>query len=81
MKFLRFLDAVALWFTPTKRRYCYRIVNAAFGVAVVYGFLMVDKAAAIGLVVNAVLSMADAKVDTTVELPSDSVPVEWEDHD
>lgn len=82
MKFLRFLDAVVLWFTPQKRRYIYRITNAAVLAAVVYGFVAVDKIAAIGLILNAVLGMADAKVDTNVSLPSDTAPVEWEEtHD
>lgn len=79
MKFLRFLDSVVLWFTPQKRRYIYRITNAVVLAGVVYGFVAVDKIAAIGLILNAVLGMADAKVDTTIELPSDEAPIEWEE--
>lgn len=80
MKFLRFLDSVVLWFTPQKRRYIYRITNAAVLAAVIYGFVAEDKIAALGLIVNAVLGMADAKVDTHVELPSEESPVEWEEN-
>lgn len=49
-------------FTPKRRRYIYRVVNACIGAAVVYGLASGEEAAALGLVVNAVLGMADANV-------------------
>lgn len=82
MKFLRFLDRVALWFTPTKRRYTYRVANAAVFVVATYGLIEGEKLSAFGYLLNAVLGMADWKVPSADdELPSAEVPVEWEEHD
>lgn len=48
--------------SPTVRRWLYRVGNAALGVAVVYGLVNGEEAAAWGLVLNALLTMADANV-------------------
>lgn len=81
MKFLRFLDAVILWFTPTKRTYIYAVAFAAVTVASSYGLVEGEKLSALGYLLSAVLGMAIRNVPRNVELPSDSAPVEWEDHD
>lgn len=43
-----------------KRRYYYRLVNAALGVAIVYGLVNGHEAAALGIFANAALGLADA---------------------
>lgn len=49
------------------RRWLYRVGNAALGVAVVYGLVNGEEAAAWGLVLNALLFMADANVPAQIE--------------
>ena len=51
------------YLTPARRRYIYRVVNALVGAAVVYGLANGEEAAALLLVVNAVLGLADANVN------------------
>lgn len=53
------------WLTPGRRRRLYRIANAGLGVAVVYGIVQGDEAAAWLFLVNAVLFVADAHVPTS----------------
>lgn len=53
------------------RRWLYRVGNAALGVAVVYGLVNGEEAAAWGLVLNALLFMADANVPATIETLED----------
>lgn len=82
MKFLRFLDAVILWFTPKKRTYIYVVSLAFVMVASSYGLVEGEKLSAIGYLLGAVLGMAIRNVPRNVELPSDVAPVEWEEtHD
>jgi hypothetical protein len=52
-------------FSPRGRRYIYRVSNAGLGCAVAYGVLDGHREAAVLLVVNAVLGLADAHVDTS----------------
>lgn len=49
------------WFTFARRRYLYRVVNVGFGALVAYGVLDGHRAAALLLVVNVALGLADAK--------------------
>ena len=51
--------------SPAARRYIYRVVNAAVLVAVGYGVLSGEEAALWGLLVAAVLGLADANVEPT----------------
>jgi hypothetical protein len=53
--------------SATTRRWLYRVGNAALGVAVVYGLANGEEAAAWGLLLNALLLMADANVPTTTK--------------
>ena len=50
--------------SPAQRRYIYRVANAATLVAVGYGVLTGQEAALWGLLINAVLGLADANVET-----------------
>lgn len=59
------MDKFTSWFTPKRRQYIYRIANAGVAIAVGYGVVEVNKAALWGVLVNAVLGMADANVDTS----------------
>lgn len=47
--------------TYRKRRYLYRLANAIVAAAVVYGLIEGERAAAVLLVVNAALGLADYK--------------------
>lgn len=49
--------------SPAVRRYIYRVANAAVLVAVGYGVLSGEDAALWGLLLNAVLGLADANTD------------------
>ena len=53
--------------SPATRRWIYGIANAAVGVAVVYGVVNGVEAAALGLLINAILGMAQANVPTKTE--------------
>lgn len=53
--------------SPTVRRGMYRAGNAALMVAVVYGLVNGEEAAAWGLLLNALLTMADANVPAQIE--------------
>lgn len=53
--------------TSRRRRYLYRVTNGALGVAVVYGLVQGNEAAAWLLLVNAVLGVADAHVTPPVD--------------
>lgn len=52
------------------RRWMYRVGNAALGVAVVYGLVNGEEAAAWGLLLNALLLMADAK---SADMPAETL--------
>lgn len=53
--------------SPAVRRWMYRVGNAALGVAVVYGLVNGEEAAAWGLLLNVLLTMADANVPAQIE--------------
>jgi len=53
------------------RRWMYRVGNAVLGVTVVYGLANGEEAAAWGLVLNALLLMADANVPAQIETLED----------
>lgn len=57
--------------SPTTRRWLYRTGNAALGVAVVYGVVNGEEAAAFGILLNALLFMADANVPARIETLSE----------
>lgn len=49
--------------SPKTRKYLYRVVNALLAAAVVYGLVNGDQSAALLLVANAALGLADANVE------------------
>lgn len=49
------------------RQWMYRVGNAALAVAVIYGLANGEEAAGWGLLLNALLTMADANVETAKE--------------
>jgi len=51
--------------TPARRRWIYRTVSAIVALFVVYGLVNGQQSAALLLVANAALGLADAKVTTT----------------
>lgn len=51
--------------TEGQRKYIYRVTNAALAAAIIYGVVNETKAAALLLVVNAVLSLADKNTGKT----------------
>lgn len=53
--------------SPAMRRWIYGIANAAVGIAVVYGMVNGQEAAAFGLLINAILGMAQANVPAQIE--------------
>lgn len=53
--------------TPGTRKWIYGIANAGVGVAVVYGIMNGEEAAAWGLLINAVLGLAQANVPAHIE--------------
>lgn len=53
--------------SATARRWLYRVGNAALLVAVGYAVINGDQAALWGLLLNALLGMADANVPATIE--------------
>lgn len=50
------------FFTPARRRYIYRVANATLAVAVGYNLVEGNKVALFGLLLNAILGLADANV-------------------
>jgi hypothetical protein len=52
------------WFTPQRRLHIYDVANAGVAAGVVYGLATEQEAAALLLIVNAVLGLARANVDT-----------------
>jgi len=57
------MKTITDWFRVGKnRRYSYRVVNAVVAAFVVYGVLNGEQSAAILLVANAALGLADANV-------------------
>jgi hypothetical protein len=57
--------------SATARRWLYRVGNAALLVAVGYAVINGDQAALWGLLLNALLGMADANVPATIETLED----------
>lgn len=62
------MNRIAAWIRkPKNRRHVYRVVNAGVGVGVVYGVATGEEAAALLLLVNATLGLADANVPDAAE--------------
>lgn len=62
------MNRIVTWLRkPRSRRYVYRVVNAGVGVGVVRGLASGEEAAALLLLVNAALGLADANVPADEE--------------
>lgn len=57
------LDRIEAALTNKRRKYIYRVATAGLGVAVVYGLLNGEQAAAWGVLLMAVTGMADRNTD------------------
>lgn len=59
--------------SPAARQWIYGVANALVGIAIVYGLVNGVEAAAFGVLINAVLGLAQANVPAQVETLSEEV--------